>query len=112
MENGVLVVKKDSYLPKHQHITSCPNLIVQMVIKSLKSKGLVDEVFNWQWAYYFVNEAGVKYLVKALDLPADVVPQTYKKTKMAKDETAKTKKGADEESDDEKPKATADGKDE
>jgi len=37
-----------------------------MVVKSLKSKGLLDEVFNWQWSYYFVNEAGVKYLGKAL----------------------------------------------
>ena len=46
------------------------------------------------------------------DLPADVVPLTYKKTKMTKDDEPKTKKGADEESDDEKPKATADGKNE
>jgi len=66
MENGVLVVKKDSYLPKHQHITNVPNLIVQMVVKSMKSRGLIDEVFNWQWSYYFLNENGVKYLGKAL----------------------------------------------
>ena len=66
MENGVLVVKKDSYLPKHQHITNVPNLIVQMVVKSMKSRGLIDEVFNWQWSYYFLNETGVKYLGKAL----------------------------------------------
>ena len=112
MEEGVLVVKKDSYLPAHQHIPSVPNLIVQMIVKSLKSRGFLNEVFSWQWAYYFVNEEGVKYLVKVLDLPADVVPQTYKKTKMQKAaEEQKTKKGADEE-EDEKPKATADGKDE
>lgn len=66
MENGVLVVKKDPYLPKHQHITNVPNLIVQMVVKSMKSKGLIDEVFNWQWSYYFLNENGVKFLGKAL----------------------------------------------
>jgi len=109
MENGVLVVKKDPYLPKHQHITNVPNLIVQMVVKSLKSKGLIDEVFNWQWSYYFLNENGVKFLGKALDLPADVVPSTWKKTKLKREE-GEGKEGK-EEADDEKPKAEAEGKD-
>ena len=72
MENGVIVVKKDSYLPQHQHfdakVNPMPNLIVQMVVKSLKSKGFLDEVFNWQWSYYFVNENGVKFLVKSLGM--------------------------------------------
>ena len=44
------------------------------------------------------------------DLPADVVPNTYKKTKLARSEDEKAKKGEEEE--DEKPKATADEKSE
>ena len=108
MENGVLVVKKDSYLARHQHIQNVPNLIVQMVVKSLKSRGLIDEVFNWQWNYYFVNEAGVKFLGKALDLPADVVPSTWKKTKLKK-EDVDGKKG-EEEAEEEKPQVAVEAK--
>ena len=66
MEEGVLVVKKDAYLKKHQHIDTVPNLIVMMVIKSMKSKGYVEEVFSWQWSYYFLNETGIKFLAKTL----------------------------------------------
>ena len=81
---GVIVVKKDAYLPKHQHITSVPNLIVMMIVKSLKSRRFVSGVFNWQWSYYWLNDAGVKYLCEYLGLPEDVVPATYKKIKMAR----------------------------
>ena len=41
LQEGVIVVKKDVYLPKHQHITDVPNLHVLMIVKSLKSKGLL-----------------------------------------------------------------------
>ncbi len=47
MTEGVIVVKKDAYLPAHQHITEVPNLVVMMVVKSLKSRGFLDEVFSW-----------------------------------------------------------------
>ena len=47
LNEGVLVVKKDSYLPKHQHLTDVPNLHVMMIVKSLKSKGFVQDVFCW-----------------------------------------------------------------
>ena len=41
MLEGVLVVKKDAYLPKHQHITEVPNLVVMM----LKGSGFeVDDL--------------------------------------------------------------------
>ena len=46
LSEGVIVVKKDSYLPKHQQLT-VPNLQVQMIVKSLKSKGFLQEVFCW-----------------------------------------------------------------
>ena len=111
MKEGVVVVKKDSYLPKHQHITEVPNLVVQMLVKSLKSRGFLDEVFSWQWSYYFLNEQGVKFLVKTLGLKADVVPETYRKTKMTKAGDSKAKKGeegeGEEEDEIEKEKAAA-----
>jgi small subunit ribosomal protein S10e len=63
---GVIVVRKDSYLPKHQSIESVPNLKVMMIVKSLVSQGYLNQVFNWQWNYYTVTNKGVVFLAKAL----------------------------------------------
>lgn len=96
LKEGVIVVKKDAYLPKHQHLTEVPNLQVMMVVKSLRSKGFLSEVFNWGWSYNFITNKGVAFLVKELGkkllsilganfwfsilgLPADIVPATFKK---------------------------------
>ncbi len=79
------IYSKDPYLPKHQHITSVPNIVVMMIVKSLKSRRYINGVFNWQWSYYMLNDAGVKYLCEYLGLPEDVVPATYKKIKVARD---------------------------
>jgi len=35
LAEGVLVVKKDTYLPKHQNLSDVPNLQVMMIVKSL-----------------------------------------------------------------------------
>jgi hypothetical protein len=43
----VLAVQKNVKLPKH-HILNLPNLEVVMAMLSLKSRGFVREVFNWQ----------------------------------------------------------------
>ena len=96
---GVMVVKKDAYLPKHQHVTSVPNIVVMMVVKSLKSKGYLEEVFSWQWSYYFLNDPGVRFLCEELGLPEDVVPATYKRTKMARAHEDDKKDGEEEEDD-------------
>eukprot|EP00347_Sterkiella_histriomuscorum_P016524 403352859 len=104
LAEGVLVVKKDSYLPKHQNLQDVPNLQVMMVVKSLKSKGLVQDVFCWQWAYYTITNKGVQFLVKELSLPSDIVPATFKKKRTT---AAPKAKGED---DDEKPtRATEEG---
>ena len=66
LREGVIVVRKDSYLPKHQNITEVPNLKVQMIVKSLVSQGFLQHVFNWQWSYYTVTVKGVTFLAKAL----------------------------------------------
>lgn len=79
LREGVIVVKKDNYLPAHQHIPEVPNLKVMMIVKSLKSQGFLQDVFNWQWCYYTVTNKGVNFLTKALGVSSDVVPSTYKK---------------------------------
>ena len=66
LKEGVVVVRKDSYLPRHQNITDVANLKVQMIVKSLTSQGFLAQVFNWQWTYYTVTNKGVSFLVKAL----------------------------------------------
>ena len=66
LKEGVIVVRKDGYLPRHQDLTDVPNLKVMMIVKSLVSKGFLQGVFNWQWNYYTVTNKGVQFLVKAL----------------------------------------------
>ena len=69
LREGVIVVKKDSYLPFHQQLTDVPNLEVMMIVKSLKSRNLLQDVYNWQWCYYFITTKGVSFLVKELGMP-------------------------------------------
>merc|ERR550514_1534283 len=83
LREGVIVVKKDGYLPQHQHISGVTNLEVMMIVKSLKSRGYLADVFNWQWSCYTVTPPGVKYLIQQLGVSADVVPATYTKKKAA-----------------------------
>ena len=66
LKEGVIVVRKDAYLPEHQSVTGVSNLKVMMIVKSLKSQGILSEVFNWQWSYYAVTDKGVAFLAKAL----------------------------------------------
>merc|ERR1719386_673710 len=81
LKEGVIVVKKDAYLPFHQHITNVPNLQVMMVVKSLKSKGCLNQAYNWGWSYYFLTSQGVMHLISELGLPSDskILPATYTK---------------------------------
>ena len=106
LKEGVIVVKKDAYLPVHQQISSVPNLHVMMITKSLKSRGCLNEVYNWGWKYYFLTNEGVKYLIEELGLPADarIVPATFAKkavrkvtiTKDGKEEVEGAEEGAEE----------------
>ena len=105
---GVIVVKKDPYLPKHTHITSVPNLVVMMIMKSLKSRRYVVGCFNWQWSYYSLNDAGVKYICEYLGLPDDVVPATYKKSKIARVDDGEEKEGKEDDEEGETKKKDGD----
>ena len=91
LREGVTVVKKDAYLPRHQQISDVSNLHVQMVVKSLKSRKYLNEVFNWGWSYYFLTNAGVHYLIQELGLPADskIVPNTHTKRRAVQKEQPK-----------------------
>ena len=81
LREGVIVVKKDAYMPVHGQVKSVSNLNAMMIVKSLKSKGYLNEVYNWGWNYYFLTNAGVKFLIQELGLPADskIVPATHTK---------------------------------
>jgi len=75
-----------------------------MVMKSLKSRRYVIGCFNWQWSYYSLNDAGVKYICEYLGLPDDVVPATYKKSKIAKVAETEGKEDGEEDTGDLKKK--------
>ena len=83
LREGVIVVRKDAYLPAHQHIPEVSNLKVMMIVKSLKSQGYLQDIFNWQWCYFTVTNKGVQFLTKSLGVSSDVVPATYKRRKGA-----------------------------
>merc|ERR1711937_684960 len=97
LKEGVVVVKKDAYLPVHQQIGTVPNLHVMMITKSLKSRGCLNEVYNWGWRYYFLTNEGVKYLIQELGLPANarIVPASFAK-KAVRKVTTVTKDGKEE----------------
>jgi len=77
-KEGVLSCQKDVKKPTH-HEMDLPNLHVVKAMLSLKSRGYVREVFNWQWHYFFLTDAGIQYLKEYLHLPEDVVPATMKR---------------------------------
>merc|ERR1719395_57699 len=78
-KEGVMVVKKDGRACKHNELDDIPNLHVMMVMKSMASRGYCDEIFNWQWHYYFLKDEGIEYLREVLHLPAQVFPSTLTK---------------------------------
>jgi small subunit ribosomal protein S10e len=49
-----------------------------LVMRSLKSRKYVTEVFIWQHRYYFLKNEGVKFLREYLGLPQTVIPNTHK----------------------------------
>ena len=76
-----MVAKKDPNKAKHDD-PDLPvrNLYVVKLLTSLKSRGLVEERFNWQWYYWYLNNEGIEYLREYLHLPAEIVPNTLKKS--------------------------------
>lgn len=81
-KEGVLYAEKDFNLEKHPDI-DVPNLQVIKLMQSFKSKEYVTERFAWRHYYWFLTDEGIQYLRQYLNLPADVVPATLKKTTRA-----------------------------
>ena len=99
LREGVIVVKKDAYLPTHGQVSTVPNLHIMMIVKSLKSRGYLNEVYTWGWNYYFLTNAGVKYLIQELGLPADskIVPNTHTRKRQVAIASETPAKGEDAE---------------
>ena len=101
LREGVIVVKKDAYLPQHQNVPVA-NLHAMMVVKSLKSQGCLNEVYNWGWSYYFLTNKGVAHLIKELDLPVDknIVPLTHNRKRVKPSAAAPEKEGKEDPAED------------
>ncbi|KAK9794603.1 hypothetical protein WJX73_006088 [Symbiochloris irregularis] len=79
-QEGVLYAEKDFNLAEHPEIKSVPNLQVIKLMQSFKSKELVTERFAWRHYYWFLTDAGIDHLREYLNLPAEIVPATLKKS--------------------------------
>lgn len=75
---GVAVAKKDFNAKTHPNIEGVTNLEVVKALKSLASRELVKEQFAWRHYYWYLTDAGIDFLRKELDLPAEIVPATLK----------------------------------
>ena len=75
----MLVAQKDFFKQNHEEIEDVTNLEVLMLMKSMKSRELVRETFNWQYYYYYLEPKGIEYLREYLHLPEDIIPATLKK---------------------------------
>ncbi|OMJ26085.1 40S ribosomal protein S10 [Smittium culicis] len=73
-----MVAKKDFNAPSHPAVP-VRNLEVIKAMQSLNSKGFVRTQFSWQHFYYTLTDEGIEYLRAYLNLPAEIVPATFKK---------------------------------
>eukprot|EP00217_Crustomastix_stigmatica_P016127 CAMPEP_0183793520 /NCGR_PEP_ID=MMETSP0803_2-20130417/3261_1 /TAXON_ID=195967 /ORGANISM="Crustomastix stigmata, Strain CCMP3273" /LENGTH=188 /DNA_ID=CAMNT_0026037899 /DNA_START=110 /DNA_END=673 /DNA_ORIENTATION=- len=78
-KEGVLYAKKDYSMPKHPEI-DVPNLHVIKLMQSFTSKEFVKEQYAWQHYYWMLTDEGIEHLRQYLNIPADVVPATLKKS--------------------------------
>merc|ERR1719275_535656 len=84
---GVLCAQKNFMIEKtlkdeDGNDVTTRNLFVIKLMTSLKSRGYVKEQFNWQHYYWFITDEGIEFLRKYLNIPAEVLPKTYKQPKV------------------------------
>lgn len=77
LQEGVIVFHKDYSNQPHKG-TGVATINVRTLLRSLKDRGFVELIFNWQYFYYFLNAEGKKYLSEFLGLTEEVVPLTWK----------------------------------
>ena len=70
------------------------------LMQSFTSKELVKEQFSWRYYYWYLTNEGIEYLREYLNLSADVVPNTLKKstrppTRPMADERGPRREGGD-----------------
>ncbi|XP_065191530.1 small ribosomal subunit protein eS10-like isoform X2 [Sycon ciliatum] len=53
--------------------------IAYMAMQSLKSRGYVNETYNWRHYYWYLNNEGINYLREYLHLPVEIVPTTLRR---------------------------------
>ena len=82
LKDGVMVARKDTNAPRHVYL-NVPNLHVMKLMQSLKSREYVKENFSWMWHYWYLTDKGLLYLREYLHVPAEVVPATQKKPRVA-----------------------------
>jgi len=73
-----MVAKKDYFKDRHSEELDVPNLEVIGLLRSMRSKGYVNETFNWQYYYWYLTNEGIEYLRTYLALPAEIIPATLK----------------------------------
>ena len=95
-KEGVMCVKKDPKACRHNELEDIPNIQVMMVMKSMASRSMVMEKYNWQWYYYFLTNEGIDYLREVLHLPPQVFPSTLTKQRPSRPALAPSSGGGDE----------------
>mmetsp|Transcript_13650 Transcript_13650/g.36651 ORF Transcript_13650/g.36651 Transcript_13650/m.36651 type:complete len:152 (+) Transcript_13650:53-508(+) len=77
-DDGVMVVEKNPFAKKHMEL-DVPNLHAMKLCQSLESREYVKGSFNWNHHYYFLTDAGIKYLRGYLNIPSNTIPKTHVK---------------------------------
>ena len=74
-KDGLLVVKKNKKF-SFTIEKEMESLVVIKLMKSLVSKGYVKEKFCWKYYYFVLNDKGIEFLRKYLNVPENVIPLT------------------------------------
>ncbi|OIR59137.1 MAG: 40S ribosomal protein S10 [Amphiamblys sp. WSBS2006] len=75
-EYGVLIVKKNRFDNTHSMLEA-PNYHTKYIMRSLKSREFVKEVFVWGHSYFTITDSGIAFLRQKLVLPESAFPETH-----------------------------------
>jgi hypothetical protein len=70
---------KTNVLVDHRWFLTRPLQVIKLM-QSFTSKELVKQIFSWRYFYWYLTNEGIEYLREYLNLSADVVPNTLKKS--------------------------------
>ena len=95
LQEGVFCCKKANTMKNE--ILDIPNIYCFLVMRSLQSRKFVNEIFSWQWHYYFLTKEGVEYLREYLGFPKNVIPNTHKFENVEQEEEGEAEAEGEEE---------------